>query len=151
MLRSIYYVISKSCGLMMSLRNEAHFVIAWVMWAACLRGLISIAWVAWVACLREWCARVCSIGGVDGVLPWASFYYYYCYYWNTTLKKNKLSVNFYKNEKMFQIDLSSDLKEEPDLKSRYCFTLLWTDLNPNVGKHAPICVVLWICLNIRET
>ena len=44
---------------------------------------------------------------------------------------------------MFQIDLNSDLKKEPDLKSRYFFTLLWTDLNPNVGKYALICVTLW--------
>ena len=28
-----------------------------------------------------------------------------------------------KNKKMFQIDLNSDLKGEPDLKSRCCFTL----------------------------
>ena len=28
-----------------------------------------------------------------------------------------------KNQKMFQINLNSDLKEEPDLKSRCCFTL----------------------------
>ena len=62
-----------------------------------------------------------------------------------------LSANFYKNEKMFLIDLNSDLKKEPDLKSRYCFTLIWTDLNPNVGKYASICVTLWICLNICET
>ena len=62
-----------------------------------------------------------------------------------------LSVNFYKNEKKFQIDLSSDLKKEPDLKSRYSFTLLRIDLNPNVSKYASICVTLWICLNIRET
>ena len=51
-----------------------------------------------------------------------------------------LSVNFYKNEKMFEIDLNSDLKREPDLNSRYCFTLLWTDRNPNVGKYASICM-----------
>ena len=62
-----------------------------------------------------------------------------------------LSVNFYKNEKMFQIDLNSDLKEEPDLRSRYCFTLLWTGLNSNAGKYATKYVTLWICLNIRET
>ena len=41
---------------------------------------------------------------------------------------------------MFQIDLNTDLKKEPDLKSRYFFALLWTDLNPNVGKYALICV-----------
>ena len=35
-----------------------------------------------------------------------------------------LSVYFgSENEKMFQIDLNSDLKEEPDLKSRCWFTL----------------------------
>ena len=62
-----------------------------------------------------------------------------------------LSVDFYKNEKMFQIYLNSDLKEKRDLKSRYCFTLLWNDLNPNVVKYALICVTLWICLNMRET
>ena len=27
-------------------------------------------------------------------------------------------------QKMFQIDLNSDLKKEPDLKSRCCFTLI---------------------------
>ena len=62
-----------------------------------------------------------------------------------------LSVDFYKNEKMFQIYLNSDLKEKRDLKSRYCFTLLWNDLNANVVKYALICVTLWICLNMRET
>ena len=31
---------------------------------------------------------------------------------------------FYKNEKMFQTNLNSDLYEEPYLKSRCCFTLL---------------------------
>ena len=53
-----------------------------------------------------------------------------------------LSVNFYKNEKFFQIDLNSDLKKEPNLNSRYCFTLLRIDLHPNVGKYASICVTL---------
>ena len=62
-----------------------------------------------------------------------------------------LSANFYNNEKMFQIEKNSNLKEEPDLKSRYYFTLLWTNFNPNVGKYDLICVALWICLNIRET
>ena len=37
-----------------------------------------------------------------------------------------LDVFFYKNEKMFQIDLKCDLNEEPDLKSRCWFKLLWT-------------------------
>ena len=45
---------------------------------------------------------------------------------------------------MFQIDLNSDLKKEPDLKSRYFFTLLRMDLTPNVGKYASICVTLRI-------
>ena len=43
---------------------------------------------------------------------------------------------------MFQVDLNSDLIKEPDLKSRYFFTLLSTDPNPNVGKYAAICVTL---------
>ena len=64
-----------------------------------------------------------------------------------------LNVYFWnKNEKMFLIGLNSDLKEEPDLKSRCYFTLFepvmpgsLIFLNPNVGKYAPICVTLWIC------
>ena len=52
---------------------------------------------------------------------------------------------------MFQIDLNSDLIKETDLKSSYFLTLLWTDLNPNVGKYASIYVTLWKSLNIRET
>ena len=43
---------------------------------------------------------------------------------------------------MFQIDLNSDLTKETDLTSRYFFTLLLTDLNPNMGKYASICVTL---------
>ena len=39
-------------------------------------------------------------------------------------EKKMLSVCFYKKEKMFQIYLKGDSKEEPDLKSRCCFTLL---------------------------
>ena len=57
-----------------------------------------------------------------------------------------------KNEKMFLIDLNSDLKEEPDLDSSCCFTLFepvmagsWICLNSIVGKYAPICVTLGIC------
>ena len=67
-----------------------------------------------------------------------------------------LDVYFWNNEKMFQIDLKSDLKEELDLKSRLCFTLLepiipgsWICLNSNVGKYALACVT-WICLNMRK-
>ena len=83
-----------------------------------------LEWVAWVACLRGWRAYV---GGVSGALTWLACYYYcYCYYWNTILKKKMLNVYFWNNEKMFQIDLKRDLKEEPNLKSRYCFTLLET-------------------------
>ena len=59
--------------------------------------------------------------------------------------------NFYKNKKMFQIYLNSDLKNEPDLKSRYFFTLLWTNLNPNVGKYPLKYVTSWIYLKISET
>ena len=58
---------------------------------------------------------------------------------------------------MFQIDLNSDLKEEPDLKSRCCFTL-FEPVMPGYmpylylyTKYALICVTLLICLNMRET
>ena len=51
--------------------------------------------------------------------------------------------------KQWKLDLESDLKEELDLKSRCCFTLLepvmagsWISLNPNVGKYASVCVTL---------
>ena len=94
-----------------------------------------LAWVAWVACLRGWHASVGGVGGVlfvqlvwqlvwnanvvglDGVLMWVACYYYcYCYYWNTILKEKMLNVYFWnKNKQIFQIDLDSDLKEEPDL------------------------------------
>ena len=54
-----------------------------------------------------------------------------------------------KNEKLSQIDLNSGLKQEPDLKSRCCFTLCelampgsLTYLNPNVGKYIPVCVAM---------
>ena len=43
------------------------------------------------------------------------------------------------NEKMFQIDLDSDLKEEPDLKSRCWFTLF-----------QPVMQGYWICLNLLK-
>ena len=44
--------------------------------------------LAWVACFRGWRASVGSVGGVDGVLAWvACYYYFYCYYRNTILKK----------------------------------------------------------------
>ena len=44
-----------------------------------------------------------------------------------------------KNEKMFQIDLDSDLKEEPDLKGRCWFTLF-----------RPVMKGSWICLNLIQ-
>ena len=44
-----------------------------------------------------------------------------------------------KNEKMFQIDLDSDLKEEHELKSRCWFTLF-----------GPVMKGSWICLNLLK-
>ena len=61
-----------------------------------------------------------------------------------------------KKEKIFQIDLNSDLKEEwfePVMPES------WIRLNPNVGKYASVCVTLWVtpkyawnitCLNKPE-
>ena len=54
--------------------------------------------------------------------------------------------------KMFQIDLNSDLKQEPDLKSRCLVYTFWTgnaralnmhestQICSNVGKYSSICV-----------
>ena len=55
-----------------------------------------------------------------------------------------MNVHFWKkSEKMFQIDLNSDLKQEPDSKSWCCFILFepvipgsCMRLNPNMGKFA---------------
>ena len=59
---------------------------------------------------------------------------------------------------MFQIDMKSDLKEEPVIKRKCSFTLFeklmpgsWICLNSNVGEYASIYVTLWMCLNIPET
>ena len=50
---------------------------------------------------------------------------------------------------VFQVDLNSDLKEEPNLKSSRYFTLFelvipssWLCLNTNLGKYALTCVTL---------
>ena len=42
---------------------------------------------------------------------------------------------------MFQIDLNSDLKKEPDLKSRYFFPLF---LNRSHSQCGQICLDMWI-------
>ena len=75
--------------------------------------------------------------------------------------KKMLNVCFWnKNEKMSQIDLNSDLKEKPDLKSMCFWFLLFgrglnmpesAEIYPNVGKYFSISVTLWICLNMGET
>ena len=57
-----------------------------------------------------------------------------------------LSAYFYKNEMMFQIDLKCDLKEEADLKSRCCFTLLWTDNAKILNTSEPECGNALICV-----
>ena len=64
------------------------------------------------------------------------------------LEEKNLNVYFSnKNGKIFQIDLNSDLKKEPDLKSKCSFKLLEPVmlgssicLNPNVSKYASMCV-----------
>lgn len=131
------------CYLLINLRNSVLFVLTWVMWwHTCVSGVLLL--VAWVSCLWRWCAsaggagdtlgwvachRLCkwreSVGGMSGVLTLvASYYYCYCYCWNIMLNKKIFNVYFWsKNEKIFQIHLSSDLKEEADLKSICCFTL----------------------------
>ena len=82
---------------------------------------------------REWSQKKVSahglkVIGVSDVLTWVACYYYcYCYYRNTDNLEKKLNVYFWdKNEKIYQIqiDLNSDLKKEPDLKSWCYFTLI---------------------------
>ena len=65
-----------------------------------------------------------------------------------------LSVYLYKNEKMFQIDPNNDLKEEPELKSRCCFTLFWTGnakiLNMSESQRGQICLDMCNFVNMPE-
>ena len=62
--------------------------------------------LAWVACLHGWSASLGCVGGMGGVL---------------SLNVERLLLNL--KWKTFQIDLNSDIKEEPGLKSRCDFTL----------------------------
>ena len=117
-------------------------VLAWVaclhVWRACVGNVL--VWVTWVVCLRGWHGLCASVGGMGGVLAWvACYYYFYCYYWNTILKKEMLNVYFWnKKEIMFPIILNSGLKNEP-----------------NVDKYTSIrltCEYGWICLkqNLKQ-
>ena len=100
-------------------------------------GLACVAWVGWVVYLCGWHG---SVDGMSGVLTWMACYYHFHYYWNTILKSKMLNVYFWsKNEKMFQKDLNSDLKEEPDLKSSCWFTLFGPAMRGS-----------WICLNLLK-
>ena len=133
---------------------------AWVVLVTCLCGWCASmgGMLAWVGCFRmqcEWGGWCANVVGVSVVLTWVACYYYCSsYYWNTILKENVYLWN--KNRKMFQIDLDSDLKEEPDLKSRCSFTLFEPVLLGYMSylykytKYALICVTLWICLDMRE-
>ena len=128
-----------------SLRNGVLFVLVWVTYVECLRGWRAcvgnvLVWVTWVVYLDGWHGLCASVGGMGGVLAWvACYYYFYCYYWNTILKKEMLNVYFWnKNEIMLQIILNSGLKEEP-----------------NVDKYTSICLTCeygWIYLkqNLKQ-
>ena len=125
-----------------SLRNGVLFALAWVAWVACWRG-----WRTCVGSVLVWCDSVL----VSIIIP---IFIIEILSWR---KKCWMFTFETKMKKMFQKDLNSDLKEEPDLKSRCCFTLLepvmpgsWICLNPSVGKYTSICVTLWLCSNMRE-
>ena len=66
---------------------------------------------AWEVYLRGW-RPIIIVTVITEILSWRKKY------WVFTFEN--------KNEKMFQINLSSDLKEEPYLKSRYWFILFET-------------------------
>ena len=62
-------------------------------WCASVGGVGGV--LAWVACKGGWRGQHATMDGMVSVLTWVACYYYcYCYYWNTTLKKKMLSVNF---------------------------------------------------------
>ena len=122
----------------------------WVWEIACyscyMGGVGSV--LAWVARLRGWCA---SVGRMLLLLLLLLLLF---------ILKKKMLNDYVWNGKMLQIDLNSYLKEEPDLKSKCCFTLVepvmprsWIWLNPDGSgdKYVLICVTLWICLEMRET
>ena len=101
-----------------SLRNGG-----WRGLRACVGGLGHA--LAWLACLRGRRASVWSRWGRKRANAGDMLLLLLLLLLNAILKKKVLNVYFWnKNAKMFQIDLSNDLKEEPELKSRCCFTLL---------------------------
>ena len=55
---------------------------------------------------------------------------------------------------MLEIDLNSDLKEEPDLNGRCCFALLWTSntkiLNMSESQFGQICFDMCNFVNMPE-
>ena len=85
-----------------------------------------LVWLALVACLRGWHL---SIGGMGGVLAWVT--------WVACLRL------------MFQIDLKSDLKEEPDLKAGV-LTSYATILNMYKSQCGQICLDICNFLNMPE-
>ena len=122
-------------------------VLAWVArvvcyhrWCGCCSSLgcvpVSVVWVGWVACQRGWCEWCSNLSGMLILL--LLLLLKYC------LEKKNLNVYIWnKNEKMFQIDLNSDLKEEPDLKRRCCFmsfesVMPGSSICLNLLKYAPM-------------
>ena len=116
-------------------------------------GLVRVTWVEWVVCLRGLRGWRASVGGMSGVLLVTCNCYFCYYYWNTILKNKMLNVYFWnKNEKLFQIDLNSDLKEKPDLKSirtgnaKILNMPESAEICPNVGKYFSISVTKIVTL-----
>ena len=125
-----------------------------------VRALMCVARLRWLVHLHEHHARM---GGVGGAPAWLAChrYWYCCYWWVISWRKKYWMFNFEtKIKKMFQINLNSDLKEEPDLKSRCWFTLFeavmpgsWTCLNllryaqmryANMLWYVRLCECIWI-------
>ena len=122
----------------------------WLCWRACVGGAL-----AWVGCLRVWRGWGgwrANVVGVSVVLTWVACYYYcYCDYWNTILEEKMLNVYFSnKNQKIFQIDLNSDLKEELDLKSRCWFTLFDPVMPGSNMLYMAICLDICNFVNVPE-
>ena len=91
--------------------------------------LAFVAEMGWVACFRGWRTSV------GDMLLLLLLLLLKCYPEEKTVECLLLK----QNEKIFQIDLNSDLKEEPELKNRCWFTLF-----------EPVIAGSWIFLNLLK-
>ena len=96
-----------------------------------------LACVTWVVCLHEWHSWRAIMSGMLLVLLLLFLKQYH-------EAKNVEYLLLNKNQKIFQIDLNSDLKEEPYLKSRCWFTLFEPIMpGPSISLNRLRCNQMW--------